>query len=318
MWITKTSPMRTAEPLPAGAARAAALRRAGAACGCAALGYLAARAVFTALAGALLAMRVPGASLANPAGTGLAEAILLQAAVSALSLAAPFALLPLAGTPPASNGFRRLGAEAKAGLFLLFWLLMMAGNLLAGALTGGQNTASRMELPAGGLALAAAWLAVCLVPAVGEELLFRGLLQGWLRPFGPVVAVAGPALLFGLLHGRLSAVVAGLFGGLALGLAAAASGSLVPGMVFHLYNNTLAFAGQYCQQYGAPPLVSYILMFLPPRAALAFAPWRALPARKRGRLRGQGRDWLCLLRSPGYLAALAVLAALSVYKTIGG
>ena len=70
-----------------GAARAAALRRAGAACGCAALGYLAARSVLTALANALLALRVPGASLANPAGTGLAAAILLQALVSALSLA---------------------------------------------------------------------------------------------------------------------------------------------------------------------------------------------------------------------------------------
>ena len=47
------------------------------------------------------------------------------------------------------------------------------------------------------------------------------------------------------------------------------------------------------------------------------APYRAF-ARKKGRLRGQAKDWLCLLRSPGYLAALAVLAALSIYKTIGG
>lgn len=309
--------MRTAEALPAGAARAAALRRAGAACGCAALGYLAARSVLTALASALLALRVPGASLANPAGTGLAAAILLQALVSALSLAAPFALLPLAGGLPAPGPARRLNGEQKAGLFLLFWLLMMAGNLLAGAFSG-RGGAGQMDLPPSGLALAAAWLAVCLVPAVGEELLFRGLLQGWLRPFGPVVAVAGPALLFALLHGRASSVLAAAFGGAALGLAALGSGSLVPGMLFHLYNNTLAFAGQYCQQYGAPPAVCYLLMFLPPLAALAFAPWRALPGRKKGRLRGQGKEWLRLVRSPGYLAALAVLAALCVYKTVGG
>ena len=307
--------MRTAEVLPAGAARAAALRRAGDACGCAALGYLAARSVLTALANALLALRVPGASLANPAGTGLAAAILLQAAVSALSLAAPFALLPLTGGAPAASP-RRLNAGQWAGLFLLFWLLMMAGNLVAAAFPGAGG--GQMDLPPSGLALAAAWLAVCLVPAVGEELLFRGLLQGWLRPFGPVVAVAGPALLFALLHGRAPSVAAAAFGGAALGLAALCSGSLVPGMLFHLYNNTLAFAGQYCQQYGAPQVICYLLMFLPPLAALAFAPWRALPARKKGRLHGQGGDWLRLLRSPGYLAALAVLAALSFYKTIGG
>ena len=99
-----------------GAARAAALRRAGAACGCAALGYLAARSVLTALANALLALRVPGASLANPAGTGLAAAILLQALVSALSLAAPFVLLRLAGSPPAPAP-RRMNAEQWAALF---------------------------------------------------------------------------------------------------------------------------------------------------------------------------------------------------------
>ena len=298
-----------------GAARAAALRRAGAACGCAALGYLAARSVLTALANALLALRVPGASLANPAGTGLAAAILLQALVSALSLAAPFALLRLAGSPPAPAP-RRMNAEQRAALFLLFWLLIMGGNLLAGAFTGSGS--GQMDLPPSGLALAAAWLAVCLVPAVGEELLFRGLLQGWLRPFGPVVAVAGQALLFALLHGRVSAVAAALFGGAALGIAAACSGSLVPGMAFHLYNNTLAFAGQYCQQYGAPQIICYLLMFLPPLAALAFAPWRALPRRRAGRLRGQGRECLRLLRSPGYLAALAVLVVLSLFKTIGG
>ena len=147
--------MRTAEVLPAGAARAAALRRAGAACGCAALGYLVARSVLTALANALLALRVPGASLANPAGTGLAAAILLQAVVSALSLAAPFALLPLAGSVPAASP-RRLNAEQWAGLFLLFWLLMMAGNLLAAALPGAGG--GQMDLPASGLALAAAGL----------------------------------------------------------------------------------------------------------------------------------------------------------------
>ena len=115
-----------------------------------------------------------------------------------------------------------------------------------------------------------------------------------------------------------NAAPAALFGGAALGIAAACSGSLVPGMAFHLYNNTLAFAGQYCQQYGAPQIICYLLMFLPPLAALAFAPWRALPRRGAGRLRGQGRELLRLLRSPGYLTALAVLAALSLFKTIGG
>ena len=71
----------------------AAMNRAGAACGCGALIYLAARSLLTRLASLLLALRVPGASLQNPAGASQLEAALLRIGVSGLALAAPFLLL---------------------------------------------------------------------------------------------------------------------------------------------------------------------------------------------------------------------------------
>lgn len=303
--------MRTADPrLPAARLE----DRAAALCGCAALVYLAGRWLLTAAAGALLSARVPGASLANPAGTGLLAANLLGAAVSALALAVPFLcfwrVLPAPAWTRAARGER----PGLARLFLLFWLLLAAGNLLAAPLGGAGGG---MALPAGGAALAAAWLGVCLVPAVGEELLFRGLLQGWLRPFGFWPAVAGQAVLFALLHGRPAPALAALFGGLALGFCAGRWGSLAPGAAFHLYNNTLAFLGQYSQQYGGWQAAYYLLAFLPPLAALALAA-RGAPLglrRALAALPGQAGAMARLLTRPGYLAPALALAALCLAGT---
>ena len=85
---------------PAGAAKTAAMNRAATLCGCAALCYLVARTGLTLLAGALLALRVPGASLSNPVGTGLLAATLLRGAVAAAALVCPFLLLLIAPQPP--------------------------------------------------------------------------------------------------------------------------------------------------------------------------------------------------------------------------
>ena len=52
----------------------------------------------------------------------------------------------------------------------------------------------------------------------------------------------GQAVLFALLHGDAPACLSALLSGLALGLCAETSGSLLPGMVFHLYNNNAGVA----------------------------------------------------------------------------
>lgn len=297
----------------------AAMNRAGAACGCGALIYLAARSLLTRLASLLLALRVPGASLQNPAGASQLEAALLRIGVSGLALAAPFlllAVLPLPRPLPLGRGARGI----RPRLFLFFWGMMLAGNLLAGALvraTGPEN--ARVELPGGGMPLAAAFAAVCLLPAVGEELLFRGLLQGWLRPFGAPAAVLGQAVLFALLHGRLSACVAALLGGVALGLCAEWSGSLRPGMWFHLYNNVLAFTGQYASQYASPEtgqLVSLAVLLGGPLAAAAvWASGRAGGRRARVNALAMGKGAAWPLGCPGWVCSALFLLALSLWQT---
>ena len=73
----------------------------------------------------------------------------------------------------------------------------LCGGLLV-RLAGAEDAATL--LPSGGAELFVQFLALCAVPAVVEELLFRGALQGLMRPSGSAAAIFGPALLFGLLH----------------------------------------------------------------------------------------------------------------------
>jgi sodium transport system permease protein len=90
----------------------------------------------------------------------------------------------------------------------------------------------------GQLALGPALLLVALLPAVAEEVTFRGVVLGGLRKSGSrSVAVVGSAVVFGLFHINPYHVVVATALGLLLGFVALESGSIVPGMLIHLVNN---------------------------------------------------------------------------------
>jgi membrane protease YdiL (CAAX protease family) len=85
-------------------------------------------------------------------------------------------------------------------------------------------------------ALPASLLVLALLPAIGEELLFRGVFARSLARL-PIIAVVVSAALFSLYH-TVPAQMLGTFPlGLALGLLAVRSGSIVPGMIAHFLNN---------------------------------------------------------------------------------
>ena len=92
--------------------------------------------------------------------------------------------------------------------------------------------------------LPAALLLFAVIPAICEEVAFRGyILSGVERGHSTRVAILISALLFGVMHVLLS-LFQQLFNatllGLVLGLLAVRSRSLLPGIVFHLINNGLA------------------------------------------------------------------------------
>lgn len=116
-------------------------------------------------------------------------------------------------------------------------LLGMAMSLLLNQL-GGQ-----LIQPYDFLFEAPVWLALvsgALVPAICEELSFRGYVQGALRPLGPTVAVVLTGLLFGIMHMSLVRLLPLTLLGILWALVVQRSGSILPGMIMHLLNNGIA------------------------------------------------------------------------------
>ena len=187
------------------------------------------------------------------------------------------------------------------------------GNLLGGLLCRvfGIEQPGTL-LAAGGMELFVQFLSLCLVPAVTEELFFRGALQGLLRPSGSAAAIFGTALLFGLLHLDLAQGLTAFICAVFLGWLAERSGSILPGMLLHFINNTLAFLTLYLRLYApaaaAMAIELFILLFFP-----VFAAWLIRHARRQGfrfsaGLR-PGVDALNVFTSPAYSATVLFLVA---------
>jgi sodium transport system permease protein len=83
-------------------------------------------------------------------------------------------------------------------------------------------------------------LAMAVAPGVCEELAFRGfILSGFVRSARPSVAIVLSAVAFGVTHVIPQQVFNATLVGLVLGLLAIRSGSLLPGILFHIVYNSI-------------------------------------------------------------------------------
>lgn len=86
-------------------------------------------------------------------------------------------------------------------------------------------------------------LLMALLPAVCEELAFRGFILSGFRHLGHKWrAITFSAIFFGLTHGILQQSLIATLTGILIGLVAVQSGSILPGILFHLIHNSLAIA----------------------------------------------------------------------------
>lgn len=250
-------------------ARTRGVRGAAGWCALAVWGYLVAGDVLRGVVSALMGLRVTGASLGDPVGFTPAAAEVLSMLVSAGTLAAPVLLLLLV-TRLRPQDLRVLLPSQWSPWFCLGLFLGLANltNLLCGLLNLLLGKSPAVDaVPASGAPLVLDFLLLCVLPAVGEELLFRGALQGLMRPCGSAVAIFGPALLFALLHLDLTQSLTALSCGLFLGWLAERTGSILPGMLLHFANNCIAFGNLYLQLYApaqaALAVQAFILLFFP-------------------------------------------------------
>lgn len=290
------------------------VRGAAGGCAVASLVYLLARGLLTLLVSALMGLAHPGASLAKPLGFSGVSTALFQLLIGLGAIVLTLVFL-LKVTRLKTKDLRiMLPAPWSPGFCLPVFLGVANLANLAGALINrltGSPATSEM-LPSGGPELLMQFLALCVMPAIAEELLFRGAFQGLMRPCGSAAAIFAPALLFGVLHLDLAQGLTAFACGVFLGWLAERSGSILPGMLLHLVNNALAFLTIYLRYYALAEVSFgvelFILLFFP-----AFGAWMICNARRQGfsfsaGLR-PGVDVLTVFTSPVYCATVLFLVA---------
>ena len=120
-------------------------------------------------------------------------------------------------------------------------------------------------VPAGLMGAVVLVLRSALIPALLEEFAFRGVVLQSLRRYGDWFAIVSSAVLFGLVHGKMTQIPFAVIAGVAMGYCAVVTGSLRPGIAVHFLNNfvsvivTLASArlGE-----GASVMLSNVLVYV--------------------------------------------------------
>lgn len=291
------------------------VKGASARCALAAMVFLLAKYLLTALISWLMGVRVQGASLGDPIGYSATAVQLFQLVIGAGSLALPLLwVLQTMHLPPLELRLTIPGAWSPGFCITLFLGLASVGNLL-GSLFVSAGTS--IQLPSGGIALVLSFLQLCVLPAIAEELFFRGALQGLMRPSGSIAAIVAPALLFAVLHFDLAQSITALLCGLFLGWLAERTGSILPGMLLHFLNNTLAFLQIYLRLYAPVDLAVgfqlFVLLFFPVFAAIFLWQARRSGFRFSAGLR-PGVSALSALTSPAYVIGVVFLVLFGIWQ----
>lgn len=135
--------------------------------------------------------------------------------------------------------FRRVSIQALLVSVIFVFAAMYVLNLLieqAGIPNSGEELFIAMSRTSWGL------LSITLLGPLLEELLFRGAVEGhllreWKSPWGAIVV---SSLIFGVVHGNPAQIPFAFLLGMMFGWLYYRTGSLLPGVVGHVLNNSVA------------------------------------------------------------------------------
>lgn len=162
-------------------------------------------------------------------------------------LLVPMAIAAWRGAAGLAEILRRLGVR-RFGPSALKWMAAAAGAyLLFGILYVQLVTPEQEDIAEGFGPVGVQVLLIVLLASVAEEVCFRGMLFGGLRerlPRFSAALIAG--VVFGVLHALtgISAVPPLIAFGFILCLLYEETGSIVPGIVLHMLNNSVALLAQ--------------------------------------------------------------------------
>jgi membrane protease YdiL (CAAX protease family) len=209
-----------------------------------------------AIGGVLLALGVgillgiPAVIVDNPSegdlSTGANVAVQLATALGFLLV--PIAIASRWGEASVGRALRRLGVRSfRPGA--IKWMLAAIGAYLVFAAVYAAifGTPEQEDIAESFGAVPVQILLIVIAAPVSEEVCFRGMAFGGLRTRLPRLAAALiSALIFGALHALtgLSAVPPLIAFGFILALLYEKTGSIVPGILLHMLNNSVALLGQ--------------------------------------------------------------------------
>jgi sodium transport system permease protein len=158
---------------------------------------------------------------------------------------------------PIAVVIRLLGLDARATLGLVLprgWMLALSAVVGVTAWTFAGGVVARLLPPPESLARAMQrlmqigdapmpvwmiWAVLGVVPAICEELFFRGFVYAGLRKLGTWPGLVLTALCFGLAHASIYRLLPTFTLGLIIGVVRWRTGSVLCGMLIHLLNNGL-------------------------------------------------------------------------------
>ena len=205
--------------------------------------------VFLAL-GAGIVLGIPAIVIDNPVNGNLSDAAnaVVQLATAIGFLGVPILIASRWGESSVGQALRRLGVRSfRPGA--LKWMAAAIGAYLFfaavyAALFGAPH---QKDIAESFGAVPVQVLLIVVAAPISEELCFRGMLFGGLRTRLPrLVAALISALVFGGLHALtgVSAVPPLIAFGFILALLYEKTGSIVPGILLHMLNNSVALLGQ--------------------------------------------------------------------------
>lgn len=170
-----------------------------------------------------------------------------------------------------------------------------------------EETAAKMttfltEFPSPGY-LVLAILVLAVIPAIGEELLFRGIFQNLLsKQYGNIhVGIWASAFIFSAIHLQFYGFIPRLLLGALFGYLYMWSGSLVYAMIGHFINNFLTLVALYLVQIGVIEIDFSATELLPVGSILisvVLAVAATIFFRKQFSMKGDKESWDVVFRSP--------------------
>jgi membrane protease YdiL (CAAX protease family) len=200
--------------------------------------------------GAGILLGLPAVIVDNPTNGDLSTAanVIVQLATALGFLLVPIAIASRWGESSVGQALARLGVRRFSSSALKWMLAAIGAYIFFAALYAAVFGSPHQEDIAESFgAVPIQILLIVIAAPISEEICFRGMLFGGLRTRLPWLAAALiSAIVFGGLHALtgVSAVPPLIVFGFVLALLYEKTGSIVPGIVLHMLNNSVALIGQ--------------------------------------------------------------------------